>query len=202
MGNVDKRFLKKQEKFVEKIIRMEKMKKREDEQKRMLFEQIPTPSETDIPEICPSRSDNSSVNEEKSLSSAPPPKKRGRKNILDNNVAVALDATKLSNRKAAIVLTKTLKRVGCDPSEYNVNKSSISRLRKKSRKSEAQNLKRNFSVGGPLVVHWDGKILEDIASNKTVDRLPIIVSGKGIEQLLAISKLPFGTGRSIATPVL
>jgi len=43
----------------------------------------------------------------------------------------------------------------------------------------------------PLVVHWDGKLLPDISGNhEKVDRLPILVSGRGVERLLNVPKFP------------
>lgn len=44
-------------------------------------------------------------------------------------------------------------------------------------------------------------MMEDIIGHETVDRLPIFVSGKRIEQLLAIPKLISGTGQSISLAV-
>ena len=43
-------------------------------------------------------------------------------------------------------------------------------------------------------VHWHGKLLEDITGNETVDRLPILISGSGKEQLLGVPKIDRGTG--------
>lgn len=41
----------------------------------------------------------------------------------------------------------------------------------------------------PLTIHWDGKLLmEDITEHQTVDRPPILVSGDGVDQLLAVPK--------------
>jgi hypothetical protein len=37
---------------------------------------------------------------------------------------------------------------------------------------------------------------EDITGHETVDRLPILVSGKEVDQLLAVPKLVPGTGTS------
>ena len=51
------------------------------------------------------------------------------------------------------------------------------------------------------MVHWDGKLLPDICGREVVDRLPIIVSGKGVEQLLGAPKLLSGTGTAIANAV-
>lgn len=52
-------------------------------------------------------------------------KKRGRKKLFDSNLAVSLDVAKLSGRKAVVVLTNTLKRLGSDHLKYNVNTSYI-----------------------------------------------------------------------------
>jgi len=43
--------------------------------------------------------------------------------------------------------------------------------------------------------------MEDIGSMETVDRLPIIVSGQGVDQLLAVPKLPAGTREASAEAV-
>jgi hypothetical protein len=47
--------------------------------------------------------------------SGAPLQKRGRTKLLDDNFAASLDVAKLGNRKAAVVLTTTLKRLGFDP---------------------------------------------------------------------------------------
>ncbi|GBP69852.1 hypothetical protein EVAR_89356_1 [Eumeta japonica] len=97
----------------------------------------------------------------------PPKRKRGRKNIFDERLSASLDFAKLSDRKATVVLTSTLK----------------------------------VQPNTPLTVHWDGKLIEDITGHKTVDRLPILVSGQGVDQLLAVPKLSHGTGEACASAV-
>ena len=57
--------------------------------------------------------------------------KRGRKNIIDEKLAVSLDMAKVSDRGAALVLTPTIQSLGLDPSDYNLNYSSIRRERMK-----------------------------------------------------------------------
>ena len=52
----------------------------------------------------------------------------------------------------------------------------------------SKKLKEAFKADVPLVVHWDGKLIPDL-TDKQVDRLPILVSGLGISQLLAVAKL-------------
>lgn len=44
-----------------------------------------------------------------------------------------------------------------------------------------------------MAVHLDGKLFPDI-TGKTVDRLPVIVSGDGMEKLLRVPDLSSGTG--------
>jgi hypothetical protein len=44
-------------------------------------------------------------------------------------------------------------------------------------------------------------MIQDITGHETVDRLPILVSGKGVDQLLAVPKLVSGTGESAACAV-
>lgn len=135
-----------------------------------------------------------------SISGVLPPKK-GMKKILDRNLAASLDVAKLSDRNAALVLTPALKILGHDPAEYNINPNSIRRERAKHRLNIAENLKVEFTPEVPLTIHWDGKLLEDIVGNEIVDRLPILVSGMGVDQLLAVPKLKSGTGEAAATAV-
>ena len=54
-----------------------------------------------------------------------------------------------------------------------------------------------------LVVHWDRKIIAD-TTNKAepkskVDRLAVIVTGRELEKILGIVKLPSGTGKAPAS---
>lgn len=52
-----------------------------------------------------------------------------------------------------------------------------------------------------FVVHWDGKILEDITGKNKIDRLPVIVTNGDIEQILGVPKLDCGKGKNIAAAV-
>ena len=44
--------------------------------------------------------------------------------------------------------------------------------------------------------------MKDLTGGKEVDRLPIIVSGSGIDQLLSVPKLPSGPGKAVADAVV
>lgn len=199
IGSVDKASLIKEAKLQKKREWLEKIREREAERINSL--------KTDLL----SSSTATSTDSDTSISSEivvagpstakPPERKRGRVKLVDSHLASSLDAAKLSDRKAAIVITSTLKSAGSDPMEFNVNRSSIRRQRQKHRKEMAESLKREFKTNLPLTVHWDGKLLEDITGHETVDRLPILVSGQGIDQLLSVPKLDRGTGEACASAV-
>jgi len=67
---------------------------------------------------------------------------------------------------------------------------------------KVEKMKAEFKTDVPLVVHWDDKLMQDLTSNVHVDRLPIIVSGSGVKQLLTVAKLTNGTGQSQANAVV
>jgi hypothetical protein len=53
-----------------------------------------------------------------------------------------------------------------------------------------------------LTVHWEGKLIPAITGKYQVDRLPVFVSGLGVDQLLAVPKLGSGTGAAQADAVV
>jgi len=55
-----------------------------------------------------------------------------------------------------------------------------------------------FNPQKPMVLNWDEELMEDLTGDQKVNRLPIVVSGSGVEQLLAIPKLSAGTGQAMA----
>ena len=54
-----------------------------------------------------------------------------------------------------------------------------------------------------LVVHWDGKIMADTTNKEDqkskVDRLAVVVTGRELEKILGIVKIPSGTGEAQAS---
>lgn len=81
-------------------------------------------------------------------------------------------------------------------SSFNVNPESIRTARLKFRQHTAQAGKAIFEPSVPLVVHWDGKMLPDIAGNEQVDA--VLVSGLHVEQPLDVTKLLDGRGKQLA----
>ncbi|KAK9892722.1 hypothetical protein WA026_021913 [Henosepilachna vigintioctopunctata] len=204
IGSVDRKSLNKCKKIKEKKERLDKLRERENKDISSITEKcslsslsfISSSSATISEEETPSDSEFISK-----LTKMQPPQKRARKDIINSQLASSLDVSKLSDRKATMVVTSTLKSAGCDPSEFNVNRSSIRRQRVKNRKAVAESLKSEFKPSSSLTIHWDGKLIEDITGHKTVDRLPILVSGHGVDQLLAVPKLERGTSEACASAV-
>src|SRR6201996_688402 len=80
--------------------------------------------------------------------------------------------------------------VACkEPEKTSIQKSSSS-------------IKESFQVDGPLVVHFDGKLLPAIdGSPEKEDRVAILVSVLGVEKLLGVPKVKQGTGKLVSEAV-
>ena len=53
----------------------------------------------------------------------------------------------------------------------------------------------------PLIVHWDGELLEELTSKQHMDRLPILISCNGLSKLLGVQKLMGGSRENAASAV-
>ncbi|KAL4150130.1 hypothetical protein QTP88_003964 [Uroleucon formosanum] len=129
---------------------------------------------------------------------------RGKTNFITDKMAAALDRCKISDRDAVHILLATAEEsFGININELIINRTSVNSIRQRFRKNRIEALRVNFnpSQRGPCVVHWDGKLLLSLSEKKLVDRLPIIISYKGIEQLLGVPELISGTGENQATAV-
>ena len=136
-------------------------------------------------------------------------KKRTKVDILTPSVTSALDRAKMSDRMSVYVLAATAQSLGHDLDDVNISRGSIHRARELNRKLVASEVKTKFVTktlesnnSHPLVVHWDGKLLPDITGKAVFDRLPVVVSGGGSEQLLGVPKLASGTGKMQAASVV
>lgn len=126
IGSVDRKSLNKCKKIKEKKERLDKLRERENKDISSITEKcslsslsfISSSSATTSGEETPSDSECISK-----LTKMQPPQKRARKDIINSQLASSLDVSKLSDRKATMVVTSTLKSAGCDPSEFNVNRS-------------------------------------------------------------------------------
>lgn len=118
--------------------------------------------------------------------------KRARQIIMSPGLASALDHTKMSDRKAAFVILEITKSLGVDIANFNINRTSIFPGCKGNRIHFAVVVKWDFTADLPLVVDWDGKLMEELTTEQNVDRLPILVLGGGTEKLVGVHKLPGG----------
>jgi hypothetical protein len=159
-----------------------------------------------------SSSDSEEVDRGSHQSSAPaelelaslgePSRKRGRKQFMTPGLAAVLDRTKVSDRKATALLYTVGESLGQNMSEFSVNRSSIRRSRIKEREATATEIISQFNPTVPLVVHWDSKLLPDLTGKEVVDRLPILVTGDGVEKLLGVPKIAAGTGLEMCKAVV
>ena len=131
-----------------------------------------------------------------------PPPKRAKINIVTPSLAAALDRTKLSDRKAVFVLAEAAKSLRHNVEELNINRSSIHRHRESHRMNFARSVQDKFDPTVSLTVHWDGKLMPALTGKEQVDRLPVLVSGLGVNQLLAVPKLESGSGAAQADAVV
>ena len=118
--------------------------------------------------------------------------KRGKINVVTQTVSATLDRTKISDRKAMMIKTDTAQSFIHDVEKIAISRSSIRRLRQQHRTIEAKKLEEVFIAHYPLVVHWDEKLISELTDQQKKDRLQVLVSGKGIFQLLTKTKLSAG----------
>jgi len=130
---------------------------------------------------------------------------RGTVDVVTPKVAAALDRTNTSDRKAAHIFsamgsTGQLKE---DVEELIISPSAIRRARMKHRKLFSSEVRATFDPAVPLIVHWDGKIMDNFTGLERgkVDRLPILVSGHDVIKLLCVPKLRDGTAATMAQAV-
>jgi hypothetical protein len=116
--------------------------------------------------------------------------------LIDDPLFVAsLDRTNTTPRQAMHIIAPAFKAVGVNVNVLTLCTTSMYEARKKARVAIEDGVRDGFCPKTPLVAHFDGKLLPDNKSSN-VDRMPVVVSGKGIEKLLAIPKL-HGSGTGV-----
>ena len=45
----------------------------------------------------------------------------------------------------------------------------------------SESVKAEFICDVPLTIHWYGKLLEDITAENDVEKLPVLISGYGVD---------------------
>lgn len=134
------------------------------------------------------------------------PRLHGTSNIVTREVAAALDRTATSDRSAAHILSAiaSTSQLGENVDRMILSRSAIRRARMKHREAFTVEIKATFLPTVPLILHWDGKMLDDMTGpgRQRVDRLPVLVSGQDVVKLLAVPKLQDGTAHTMTQAVL
>ncbi|XP_074109076.1 uncharacterized protein LOC141533883 [Cotesia typhae] len=128
--------------------------------------------------------------------------KRAKINVLTPEVVSALDRANVSSRNAMFIIAPVLSAVGIKIEDTTLSYRSIQRARMVQRKDIAQGLKDNFKTHDKYVVHWDGKMLNDLIESKSVERLPVLLTAYGTEQLLGVPIMNSGTAVNQTSAIL
>ncbi|KAE8738023.1 hypothetical protein FOCC_FOCC016504, partial [Frankliniella occidentalis] len=83
-----------------------------------------------------------------------------------------------------------------DPKSVKISRTSIRRKRQKARETAWLGIRESFKPSVPLTVHWDGIKVKNLTGRAKVERLPVIVTGKGVDQMLGGNIIHSGTGKA------
>ena len=112
------------------------------------------------------------------------------------DLTAAIYRSKVSDRQAVHLLGATAHALGHNVAEVTLSRSSIKRARFAYRVKTAAETKTSFNPQVSLTVHWDGRLLPAFTGREKVERLPVIVTGSDVYQLLGVHKLAPGTGQA------
>lgn len=136
--------------------------------------------------------------------STPPLKRRATEPVISSKLATTLDKCKISKRDAMHLLMAAAEAFHIDSQNLIINSKSIHEARKKFRKERFVAIKKIAPAlfnDLPSTIHWDGKLLSGMSRKEKNDRLAIIVTSEGMEQLLGVPIIPSSTGKSQADSV-
>ena len=120
------------------------------------------------------------------------------------DVSSVLDRINLSDRKFTVLAAAIAKASGEDLGSTVLSRSTVRRKRVHHRSVIESQVRKEFQTGEkpPLLVHWDGKVMKDSTNledqRSSTDRLAVVVSGRDVEKILGIMKMPSGTGQAQA----
>lgn len=84
------------------------------------------------------------------------------------------------------MLLPFVEELGANPEDLSLSASTISQQRRHHHQEKAAELKEKFAPDVPLTLHWDGKLIPSLTNEGVVDRLPILISGEGVEKILVV----------------
>lgn len=114
----------------------------------------------------------------------------------------ALDRTLTSDHNAVFIIAATAVSLGHKLDDILLSRSTIRRARIANREKLAVDLKNNFHCASNLILHFDGKILQDLTGTEMIDRIPVVISGLNTSHVLGAPKVDSGTGLKQAEAVI
>lgn len=113
-----------------------------------------------------------------------------------------LDRGNISSRQASYVVSAICLKLNGNLSGATTSHESIRRAREQHRRESADRLRNAFPTDSIFTVHWDSKKMScDQNSKKKDERLPVLVTWNGGEQILGVALLDNGTGLAQANAV-
>ncbi|XP_050549011.1 uncharacterized protein LOC126910464 [Daktulosphaira vitifoliae] len=201
MAGVDK--LQEKKEFRKRKREVEAETRRQHNQEKTLMS-LEIASDSEIMDSCKSSSNCSSGDEFQVPSTSTNIKKPTNiKSVFTEDVVASIDRVNLSDRNAMFVVGSIAQALGTPIADISLSRSTIRRKRNQIRKTVVETDKTTSSFEHPLVLHWDGKLLPDIVGGtQKVDRVAVLVTGGGLEKLLAVPKIDRGTGKEQADACL
>ena len=138
------------------------------------------------------------------MDSTPPLKRRAIDCCITQRLATALDKCKISKRNAMHLLMAAAEAFKVDTTNLILNSTSIHEARQKFRMERYEEIKTLVPAlfsNLPSTIHWDGKLLAGPSRAEKVDRLAIIITSKGVEQILGVPKIESSSGNNQAAAV-
>jgi hypothetical protein len=132
-------------------------------------------------------------------------KLRGTIALVTPQVAAALDRTNTSDTKAAHIFSAMASSsLNQNVEELIISRSAIRRARMKHREAFTSEVKATFDPKVSLILHWDGKVMDDFTGpgRERIDRLPVLVSGHDVVKLLSVPKLEDGTAATMTREIV
>jgi hypothetical protein len=118
----------------------------------------------------------------------------------DKNVTAVVDRLNISDRGFTMLFGTIAGVAGEDIDGSKLSRSSFQRERAKNRTALAEDARQEFLAQKkpPLIVHWDGKIMETYDKKQETslkqDRHAVVVTGFQTEKLLGVPSITSGTG--------
>lgn len=128
---------------------------------------------------------------------------RGSLNFFTPKLSEMFDRCKITDRNAVYILIAAAEAFERDTKNLIINRTSFQRMRKKFREERHAEIKQQFIHNNcqEFVLHWDGKLLPALTGIEKVDRLAILVTFEGKEQLLGVPEIASSSGEEQALAV-